>query len=269
MEILSVLSFLISFLTVHFVHTLTNFDLNPNCLLITAQIIKSSDTPISDFNLKYDTHLSSAHPSGIVLKHLLPNNSPSKKRFPMYKISCVEFVIFNDRGTLHGFSHEFDNWGYHQNVVLYIVFPHRGYDIFYEIKDYFIHFKHLSVPIYLIRLDFRLKLILAQLIDPVNNSGKEEREIYLMEHNGDEVDMFPSGNELISSRRLRITKFGGYSDIAATFLRVAVLSRNPLTWFGLLCIIAMIVVSSSYDATITVPKLVWPGPGNFSRPGPI
>lgn len=121
----------------------------------------------------------------------------------MYKISCVEFVIFNDRGTLHGFSHEFDNWGYHQNVVLYIVFPHRGYDIFYEIKDYFIHFKHLSVPIYLIRLDFRLKLILAQLIDPVNNSGKEEREIYLMEHNGDEVDMFPSGNELISSRRLR------------------------------------------------------------------
>ncbi|OXA45980.1 hypothetical protein Fcan01_19073 [Folsomia candida] len=56
---------------------------------------------------------------------------------------------------------------------------------------------------------------------------------------------------VFSPNGLGITKLGGYCDIAATFLGVSLHSRNTLTWFGLLCMVAMIVMSSTYDAIIT------------------
>ncbi|XP_035711726.1 uncharacterized protein LOC118437058 [Folsomia candida] len=56
---------------------------------------------------------------------------------------------------------------------------------------------------------------------------------------------------ILLSVYLGVTKLGGYSDIPIAFLRVSVLEGKKLTWFGLLCIVAMIAVSASYDAIIT------------------
>ncbi|OXA54475.1 hypothetical protein Fcan01_11802 [Folsomia candida] len=67
------------------------------------------------------------------------------------------------------------------------------------------------------------------------------------------IDTWIWAASILLSLFLGVTKLGGYSDIAAAFVRVSILDGRRLTWFGLLCIVVMIAISSSYDAIITTP----------------
>lgn len=66
-----------------------------------------------------------------------------------------------------------------------------------------IFFLQFSVPIYLIQLDFERQLIFARLFDPINISGEETWEVFEFESsNGVEIEMFPTGEDLMEYRRL-------------------------------------------------------------------
>lgn len=115
-----VLLFLIS-ITFHVAPAISNFDHNPNCLLMTAQ---TQLVEYTDFNNLHDDHLSSAHQSGIVIKQLNPNK-PSR-HFPLWKTCCLEIVIFYDGENINFFYSDLTTWGYQNNVLFTWYFPYMG-----------------------------------------------------------------------------------------------------------------------------------------------
>ncbi|OXA49061.1 hypothetical protein Fcan01_16645 [Folsomia candida] len=103
--------------------------------------------------MQYDNHLSFAHRSGLVVKHLsstVPVNS-----FHFWKTNCIEIVAFYESGNPTEFLYDLSNWGYHGNVVMYAVFTnsnqHRS-----DLLPYLCTF---YAPIYIIVLKFGGDLI--------------------------------------------------------------------------------------------------------------
>ncbi|OXA48444.1 hypothetical protein Fcan01_16654 [Folsomia candida] len=141
--------FAIRFLiSAHFASTLTNFNHNPTCLLMSTL---RSENKHSDLTLQYDNHLSFVHRSALVVMHL-PFNITINTFFS-WKTTCIEIVTFFKSGDPNVFLHDLQNWGYQRNVVMYTIFPVLAHNNLIS-TDFFSRLTTFYAPVYLIELYF-------------------------------------------------------------------------------------------------------------------
>lgn len=196
--ILFVNCFLIS---VHFASTLTNFDHNPTCLLMSTL---RSESRQSDLTLQYDNHLSFAHRSALVVKHL-PSNITINTFFT-WKMNCIEIVTFYESGNPAVFLHDLSNWGYQANVVIYTVFSVWAHNNLRRDDMVFSYLESFYTPIYLIQLNFwddGIK-IYSGFLHPTKLNWLKEWEIIPPPNGEAHVSLmsFPPGDALIRERRM-------------------------------------------------------------------
>lgn len=136
--------------------SIPTFDLDPTCLLQTALThnTKSSDFSAKIFKQNYYETLISAHSNGIVVKHLLPNYFRRRDEFPLWKINCMQILVFDQSGEINDYSGEIINWGTRNDVTIYFVLSPTSFKIlgrsqFYSYLDTF------RIPVYKIYLDIR------------------------------------------------------------------------------------------------------------------
>lgn len=110
-----ILVFVLSCLTTNAAFALTNYNHNPNCLLMTAIAREIRVQDFSHLNLKYDLHLVASHQAGIVVKHLYSKNPGT---LPMWKTCCVEIVIFYDHENIDGFYDDISPTWHFRLIVL-------------------------------------------------------------------------------------------------------------------------------------------------------
>lgn len=179
---------------------LTNFNHNPNCLLMSGleREAQVSDYTFPNLKMQYENHISFAHQSGLVVKYLNSNSSVS---FIIWKTCCIEMVIFYEGGDLNSFHNDVATWGYHSNAVQYIIFSRNSYQVWRDIYSWY--WMRFYAPIYLIRVEFERNLMFTQLLNPINSLREVTWNIFPIEDSaGQPASIFPTGDLLIKSRQV-------------------------------------------------------------------
>lgn len=192
--------FAIRFLiSAHFASTLTNFNHNPTCLLMSTL---RSENKHSDLTLQYDNHLSFVHRSALVVMHL-PFNITINTFFS-WKTTCIEIVTFFKSGDPNVFLHDLQNWGYQRNVVMYTIFPVLAHNNLIS-TDFFSRLTTFYAPVYLIELYFGedgIK-VYTGLLHPTEFMWLREWQIIPPSSGKIQfVAAFPTGDVLIKERRM-------------------------------------------------------------------
>ncbi|OXA49058.1 hypothetical protein Fcan01_16649 [Folsomia candida] len=181
---------------VHFTFTLTNFNHNPTCLLMS--ILRSANNQ-SDLTFQYDNHLSFAHLSGLVVK-LLPTNVPISTFFT-WKTNCIEIVAFYEYRNPAGFLNDLGNWGYRGNVLIYAVFSIWSQHNLMT-TDSLSYLASFYAPIYIIALKLRGDVITVYtgFLHPTEVIRLTEWGIILRKGEVRRAPLFPSMDALTKER---------------------------------------------------------------------
>lgn len=161
-----------------------------------AREVQVSNSNTTDLQYQYDIHLSFAHQNGLVVKHL--DYKDSKTR-PVWKICCIEIVIFYDGGSIGWFYDDDTIWGHGSNTVVYMAFS--SHSLKFWKTHHYQNFLHFSGPIFLVIVDSEQNINWGKVLYPASNYGQEKWKSF-KDSTGQLPDKFPTGDSLMKSRRL-------------------------------------------------------------------